>query len=117
MGDEVVKIPLHDATGAVVAFAVVDAAEGHLAAVRWYLNKSKEGSVYVRRDVQVKGRRKRLYLHRVVTDCPPGFQVDHRDGDPLNNRRGNLEVVTLGENTRRRDARRTAVAIAEDGLP
>ena len=29
-------------------------------------------------------------------------QVDHRDGDPLNNRRGNLRVVTNAENAQNR---------------
>lgn len=43
------------------------------------------------------------YLHRVVAarefgDLPDGMFVDHIDGDPLNNRRGNLRVVTKAQN-------------------
>lgn len=43
------------------------------------------------------------YLHREVVDralgkIPEGMFVDHIDGDPLNNRRRNLRVVTKAQN-------------------
>ncbi len=36
---------------------------------------------------------KTIYLHRFLTDAPAGMDVDHRDGDGLNNRRENLRVI------------------------
>ena len=47
-------------------------------------------------------------MHRQITNCPKGKDVDHKDGDGLNNQRHNLEVMTHKENMRRRhEAHRT----------
>ena len=50
----------------------------------------------------IKGNGNR-YLHREIAEralgaIPEGMFVDHIDGDPLNNRRGNLRVVTKAQN-------------------
>jgi len=37
---------------------------------------------------------KKLYMHRLVTACPPGLVVDHANGDGLFNVRENLRVTT-----------------------
>lgn len=41
---------------------------------------------------------KHRYLHRYIVDAPDGFVVDHINGDPLDNRRANLRVVTQSQN-------------------
>ncbi len=43
-------------------------------------------------------RRKTLLLHRLLLNTPPGTQVDHKDGDGLNNRRSNLRIATNAQN-------------------
>lgn len=102
----IIRIPLHDRSGAVVAETVIDLDDADLAGLRWYLGKSKEGSRYVRRDWRENGLKKTEYLHRRVAKAPRGLSVDHRDRDPLNNRRKNLDLVSLGINSYRRWERR-----------
>lgn len=41
-------------------------------------------------------------LHRIIMDAPDDLTVDHIDGDPTNNRRSNLRLVTQGQNTQNR---------------
>jgi hypothetical protein len=42
------------------------------------------------------------YIYRVLC-CPDlGFEVDHINGDPMDNRRGNLRVVTRAQNGQNR---------------
>jgi len=41
--------------------------------------------------------RKTLLLHRYIMDAPKGLQVDHINGDPFDNRRENLRIVTRAQ--------------------
>jgi hypothetical protein len=48
------------------------------------------------------------YLHRLITNAPRGKQVDHINGDTLDNRRSNLRVCSHMENQRNQHAVRGA---------
>src|SRR4051794_40539867 len=39
-----------------------------------------------------------LYMHRLIMSPPRGMQVDHIDGDGLNNKRSNLRLATSQQN-------------------
>lgn len=59
----------------------------------WFIVKRKTTS-YVCCDYEGK----RIYLHRWLLDAPPNRQVDHINGDGLDNRRCNLRIVTPTQN-------------------
>lgn len=41
----------------------------------------------------------RLYMHRLILQAPPRTQVDHINGDSLDNRRGNLRLCNQVQNS------------------
>lgn len=55
---------------------------------------------YAARSVYRDGGSRKLGLHRFLLDAPAGSEVDHRNGDTLDNRRANLRVCTRSENGR-----------------
>ena len=46
----------------------------------------------------ITGSGKKMLLHRLILRPPSGMQVDHIDGNPLNNRRSNLRICTNAQN-------------------
>lgn len=48
----------------------------------------------------VTGDKKRIFMHRLIMGTPNGMEVDHRDGDGLNNQRFNLRNCTRSQNAR-----------------
>lgn len=77
------------------AQTIVDAdAYESLAAHRWKLDSAG----YVARTKYGCDGPTYLLMHRVIMDAPAGAQVDHKDGDPLNNCRTNLRLCTGSQN-------------------
>jgi len=80
------------------AVATVDAADyDEIAACMWHV-KSWRGKQYAMRTVKRNGVKRTFYMHRVLMQPGPGLEIDHIDGDGLNNRRTNLRVVTRSQN-------------------
>jgi hypothetical protein len=84
--------------------AVIDAADEALVSpYKWsaFLNgKRYEAMSYVW-DASA-GRSRKIRMHRLLASCPAGKVVDHRNGNRLDNRRCNLRVCTVAENSRNR---------------
>lgn len=54
---------------------------------------------YVRATMRgADGRKTSAAMHRMVTQCPLPYRVDHRDGNGLHNWRGNLRIATQDQN-------------------
>ena len=72
-----------------------------IAAHKWWEHVSKHTgnsyayttTSYVCPVLKVKRRRK-IYMHRRITNCPAGYSVDHANRRTLDNRRPNLRITT-----------------------
>jgi hypothetical protein len=80
--------------------ALVDDADAALATgFRWLVHRSGvSGLVYARRRFKDNGRWQTVAMHREIMGDPPGLDVDHINGNGLDNRRANLRVVSRAEN-------------------
>ncbi|MED3832962.1 HNH endonuclease [Peribacillus frigoritolerans] len=72
-------------------FAIVDDGDfEYLSQFRWHVTDHG----YACR----KNSSKNVYMHRELMGFPKGLQIDHINGNGLDNRRSNLRVVTAHEN-------------------
>jgi hypothetical protein len=82
--------------------AVIDAEDVRLVeGVNWWALIGKWNAVYAvcKTPCDANGKRKTVYMHRVVMDAPDGMEVDHYNGDGLDNRRStNLRLATHSQN-------------------
>jgi hypothetical protein len=79
---------------------VVDGADyDDLMQYKWYASYPKRRlKPYVVRYQNVGGRSRNISIHRHIMNPPDGMVVDHINGDPLDNRRANLRVVSVSDN-------------------
>lgn len=79
-------------------FALIDAEDfGLTSGFRWYFSGG-----YAKSDKIVGKKRIRFRLHRLIMGSPPDKEIDHINGDTLDNRRENLRICTHAENSRNR---------------
>jgi hypothetical protein len=68
--------------------------------IDWHL-LSGRGKVYFRKSKYLgQNKRKTILLHRFITNAPADKQIDHVNGNTLDNRKSNLRLCTVAENTR-----------------
>ena len=96
--EDAVAIPLPLSGGGVIW---VDRADWEWA-VRFRWSRQGTARGYAGRNEERNGRQRLVYLHRQIMDAPTGVHVDHINGDPLDNRRANLRLVTQSENQQNR---------------
>lgn len=73
--------------------ATVDPMDAYLVREhRWHRGGTNDGYAAT----QLNGTT--MYMHRLIMGAAPSEMVDHIDGNPLNNRRSNLRIVTRSQN-------------------
>jgi len=73
----------------------------------WSRGSHGDGRTYVYRYETAEQGSKKLYIHRVILAAGANEQVDHINGDTLDNRRANLRITTSQGNAQNRAKFRT----------
>lgn len=80
--------------------AIIDVADADLVTqYKWHAAKG-----YAIAAGRVDGRRKTISMHRIILAAPDGQEVDHINGDRLDNRRANLRLVSRADNMKNKRA-------------
>lgn len=64
----------------------------------WFAVKPHKVYYAVGHKPMINGIRKKIKMHRLIMNAPPGQQVDHINGNGLDNRRENLRLATKSQN-------------------
>lgn len=62
---------------------------------RWQIQSRRN---HIGRIVTKNKKRKMVWLHRAIMNCPKGMEIDHINGDALDNQRENLRICTRKQN-------------------
>lgn len=66
---------------------------------RWHARKKRNGFYACRNSYDPATQKSdKVYMHHVLISVRKGEQIDHRDGDTLNNQKSNLRRVTRAQN-------------------
>jgi len=57
---------------------------------------------------RIKLQRTKIRMHREITNAPKGMDVDHIDGDGLNNCRSNLRAITHRQNLQNQHVKKSS---------
>jgi len=69
---------------------------------KWSCLRGKGATYYACSCKRVNGYQKTVLMHRVIVNCPEGMQVDHINGNGLDNQKHNLRICTDHQNKRAR---------------
>lgn len=90
--------------------AIIDAADvAEVAGFNWHTRISGKTAYATTNSAKCElGRQRPIWMHRVLMRAPDGAEVDHINGDGLDNRKStNLRLATRAENVRNTRTRKT----------
>lgn len=77
-------------------FALIDSDDFDLISqYRWICHRPSSNYQVA---ISVKRGRKSIRMHRLIMNALPGMEIDHINGNPLDNRKCNLRFVTHAQN-------------------
>jgi hypothetical protein len=81
-------------------FALIEADSAHRVIEKgWHAHYRKESDRYYAIGSRKPGKQARDHMHRVIMDAPEHLEVDHKNGNGLDNRRnGNLRLARKSQN-------------------
>ena len=77
---------------------------------KWGITKSKEGCYYAKRSRSHNSKRYTEIMHRTIMAARKEQQVDHINGDGLDNRRCNLRFCTHRQNIQNQKSRQNCTS-------
>lgn len=88
-----IRIPLSRGLFALVDEADFETVNQH----KWFASKGSR-TFYAARNVVLDGRRTVVRMHQVLLGMPKDVDIDHVNGDGLDNRRANLRTTSRSQN-------------------
>lgn len=74
---------------------------------KWYAHKDGN-TFYAGRSIN-KPHPMTIHMHQAIMNAPKGVDIDHINGDGLNNLKSNLRIVTHRQNTQNRHATKSSI--------
>lgn len=76
-----------------------------VAPFKWYINSKGYAVTVVPTKKRLGKSRNPIKMHRFLLWCPKGYEIDHINGDKLNNQMSNLRICTSTQNKHNSKAR------------
>jgi hypothetical protein len=79
-----------------------------LSLLPWHVEKKAQSShlFYATRKSSRGSTPQNILMHRLIIDAPAGVEVDHRDGNGLNNTRQNIRLASHSQNMKNSRSRK-----------
>ena len=74
---------------------------------KWYANKMRN-VYYAVRGLNINGKQQIQSMHKMLMECPANMNIDHIDGNGLNNQKDNLRIVTIRQNQQNQHIKNTS---------
>lgn len=85
-------------------YVLIDQADLDLISThKWSIQDDGRGRQFALATSRATGKKRSVRMHRLILDAPEGVQVDHANGNTLDNRRSNLRLASAGDNQRNKD--------------